>query len=203
MFLPGEERRHELDSQSRTTATPQSTYQVSAYTMYISYIRIYSCATGEGALLMASVGSNANLAVVARRHDLVKHMRTMMTPAYSSLDTNQQYKGLGTMVEALLGAIYEDSGEDVEPVRRAIERLGIYPTELRRQYHDWTPQYCAVTVEVAHSNQVMPIVPHAIHPSRIGTNLDQVSPDRTAELTIRAAVAASPDDQDKHSRSLE
>jgi hypothetical protein len=67
------------------------------------------------------VATNANLADVAKEIGLVRHIGSL-DPRIKER-TGEHH--LGTIVEALLGAIHEDSGKDVMPVRRAMHQMGL------------------------------------------------------------------------------
>ena len=71
--------------------------------------------------LVQHLVTNANLADVAKETGLVKHM-SFLNPKIKE-GTNEHV--LGTVVEALLGAIHEDSGKDMEAVRRAMHLMGL------------------------------------------------------------------------------
>lgn len=65
--------------------------------------------------------TNANLADITKETGLVEHM-SFLNPKIKE-KTNEHV--LGTVVEALLGAIHEDSGKDMEAVRRAMHMMGL------------------------------------------------------------------------------
>jgi hypothetical protein len=65
--------------------------------------------------------TNAKLADIAKETGLVKHV-SFLNPKIKE-KTNEHV--LGTVVEALLGAIHEDSGKDMEAVRRAMHMMGL------------------------------------------------------------------------------
>jgi hypothetical protein len=68
--------------------------------------------------------SNLHLSVVALENGLAKYVRQ------PDLEPSETYKGaternLGTIMEALLGAIHEDCGQDSRVVRSAMSRMGL------------------------------------------------------------------------------
>lgn len=67
------------------------------------------------------MATNANLADVAKEIGLVRHLGSL-DPRIKER-TNEHH--LGTIVEALLGAIHEDSGKDIAAVRRAMHQMGL------------------------------------------------------------------------------
>lgn len=71
--------------------------------------------------ILAQVVSNANLAETAKEIGLVRHM-SVLNPGIKDRGTDHI---LGTIVEALLGAIHEDSGKNMEAVRRAMYLMGL------------------------------------------------------------------------------
>lgn len=77
--------------------------------------------TGRVGDIINQVVTNANLADVAKETGLVRHM-SFLNPKIKE-KTNEHV--LGTVVEALLGAIHEDSGKDPEAVRRAMHMMGL------------------------------------------------------------------------------
>ena len=76
---------------------------------------------GRAGEIVSQVATNANLADVAKETGLVRHM-SLLDPKIKDR-TNDHI--LGTIVEALLGAIHEDSGKDMEAVRRAMHLMGL------------------------------------------------------------------------------
>ena len=78
--------------------------------------------------MAARVATNANLAKVAKETGLLKHLSTLDR----SSKTNKADHPLGTVVEALLGAIHEDSGKDMNAVRRAMNQMGLRLPEWYR-----------------------------------------------------------------------
>jgi hypothetical protein len=76
---------------------------------------------GRAGEIVSQVATNANLADVAKETGLVRHM-SFLDPKIKER-TNDHI--LGTIVEALLGAIHEDSGKNMEAVRRAMHLMGL------------------------------------------------------------------------------
>jgi hypothetical protein len=67
------------------------------------------------------VATNANLANVAKEIGLVKHIGILDLKTKERTNEHQ----LGTIMEALLGAIHEDSGKDIAAVRCAMHKMGL------------------------------------------------------------------------------
>ena len=76
--------------------------------------------TGTGNQLVQTIGCNANLAKVATRIGLDEYIVTAqgIVPPQSLL---------ATTMEAVLGAIDCDSGEDANAVRKAMNMVGLTP----------------------------------------------------------------------------
>jgi hypothetical protein len=72
------------------------------------------------------VVTNANLATIAKRTGLVRHIQSL-DPGTSKQTSDHK---LGTIVEALLGAIHEDSGKNNEAVRGAMHQMGLTLPDL-------------------------------------------------------------------------
>jgi dsRNA-specific ribonuclease len=67
--------------------------------------------------------SNQHLSVVALENGLAKYVGEVdLEP--SETYTGASERNLGTIMEALLGAIHEDCGQDSRVVRSAISRMG-------------------------------------------------------------------------------
>jgi dsRNA-specific ribonuclease len=75
---------------------------------------------GTGNQLVQSIGCNANLARVALRIGLDKYIVTAQ-------DIVPPQSLLATTMEAVLGAIDCDSGEDANAVRQAMYMVGLTP----------------------------------------------------------------------------
>lgn len=73
---------------------------------------------GRGNNLVSTLGSNANLSDVARRVGLEDHI--VVNPGHVGRVSD---KTLATTVEAVLGAVYLDSGKGLDVVRLAMARL--------------------------------------------------------------------------------
>lgn len=69
---------------------------------------------------LQAIAGNTNLARVGHECNLDAHIVTH--PGHRSAISN---KTLATTVEALLGAIFLDSGKDLEAVKTAMETMGI------------------------------------------------------------------------------
>lgn len=67
------------------------------------------------------MATNANLTDIARKVGLLQHLGALYPKILPG--TNEHY--VGTVMEALLGAIHEDSGKDIEAVRRAMYSMGL------------------------------------------------------------------------------
>lgn len=78
----------------------------------------HSWYTGNGNVLVSSIGSNANLAIVARDAGLDQHV--VLHPGHIGRISD---KTLATTIEALLGAVYLDAAKDVEAVGRTMALL--------------------------------------------------------------------------------
>lgn len=76
---------------------------------------------GRIGAIASAVATNANLAHVARGIGLVKHI-VILDPRIKERVNEHR---LGTIMEALLGAIHEDSGKDIGAVRRAMHQMGL------------------------------------------------------------------------------
>lgn len=74
----------------------------------------------SGSLCASWANSNEHLAVVATEIGLDKALTGKLEGS-----TSLSSKNLGTTMEALLGAIHEDSGKDPRPVRHAMSRMGL------------------------------------------------------------------------------
>lgn len=67
------------------------------------------------------MATNANLTDIARKIGLLQHLGVL----YPKIATGKNEHYVGTVMEALLGAIHEDSGKDIEAVRRAMYSMGL------------------------------------------------------------------------------
>lgn len=76
---------------------------------------------GTGNQLVQSIGSNANLAKVARKIGLDKYV--VLNPGQAL--TVPSERTLATTLEAVLGAIDCDSGENADAVRNAMKMIGL------------------------------------------------------------------------------
>jgi len=76
---------------------------------------------GKVGTKISPVVSNANLARIAKDTGLLKHIQ-VLDPSISAITSVHR---LGTIMEALVGAIHEDSGKDAEAVRGAMNRMGL------------------------------------------------------------------------------
>jgi dsRNA-specific ribonuclease len=93
---------------------------------------------GRIGAVASALATNANLANVANEIGLVKHIGLLDPRIKERVNEHR----LGTIMEALLGAIHEDSGKDIGAVRRAMHQMGLalplwYTTNLksyRRKY---------------------------------------------------------------------
>ncbi|KAK4545520.1 hypothetical protein LTR36_002870 [Oleoguttula mirabilis] len=80
---------------------------------------------GNGNAILSTVANNPNLAAVARRHGLDALVVT--NPGHCGpLSTNT----LATIVEALIGAVYLDSGKDLDTVKLALAGLELTPSNM-------------------------------------------------------------------------
>jgi ribonuclease-3 len=79
--------------------------------------------TGHGNNLVSTIGSNINLAATAREAGLEEHV--IVHPGHRG---NVSDKTLATTIEALLGAVYLDSGKNIEGVSNAMNLLGLKPS---------------------------------------------------------------------------
>ena len=75
---------------------------------------------GHGNNLVSSVGSNANLAIIARDADIDQHV--LLHPGHIGRVSD---KTLATTIEAILGAVYLDTAKDIEAVSRSMALLGL------------------------------------------------------------------------------
>lgn len=87
---------------------------------------------GRIGAIASALATNANLANVANEIGLVKHIGLLDPRIKERVNEHR----LGTIMEALLGAIHEDSGKDIGAVRRAMHQMGLalpiwYTTNLR------------------------------------------------------------------------
>lgn len=73
---------------------------------------------GRGNNLVSTIGSNANLAKVAREVGLDDHV--ILNPGHIGAVSD---KTLATTVEAILGAVYLDSDKDMDAVKTAMSQL--------------------------------------------------------------------------------
>lgn len=78
---------------------------------------------GVGNNLVSTVGSNARLAQTAREIGLGNHV--ILHPGHWGPISERT---LATTLEALLGAIYLDSGKDMNEVKTSMTMLGLTPT---------------------------------------------------------------------------
>lgn len=86
------------------------------------YIMLTYCVPGVGNQLVSSTGCNANLARVALKIGLDRHM--LFNPG-TSQGVLPSDRWLATTVEAVIGAIDCDSGESASAVRDAMKKIGL------------------------------------------------------------------------------
>lgn len=77
-------------------------------------------AKGHGNNLVSSIGSNANLAIIAR--DAGVDQQVHLNPGHIGKVSD---KTLATTIEAILGAIYLDTAKDTGAVKRSMDLLGL------------------------------------------------------------------------------
>jgi ribonuclease-3 len=75
---------------------------------------------GHGNNLVSTIGSNANLAIVARDAGIDQHV--ILNPGHIGRVSD---KTLATTIEAILGAVYLDTAKDTEAVKRTMTLLGL------------------------------------------------------------------------------
>ena len=85
------------------------------------YLSLLTDGTGYVSGLVSRLVTNANLATMAKDIGLVTHVGLLD----HNIDKASSDKTLGTLMEALVGAIHEDSGKDTEAVRTAMHRMGL------------------------------------------------------------------------------
>jgi dsRNA-specific ribonuclease len=83
----------------------------------VSYLHVIEAGNG----LSSSVGSNRNLDRCGRENGLDK----FITPHPSFVEGTIPPRTMSATVEALIGAVFLDSGENLEAVKRAMKGLGL------------------------------------------------------------------------------
>ena len=77
-----------------------------------------------------AISSNDELSVLGRGLGL-------QTCIQNSVTNSQEISPymMGTAVEAVVGAVYMDSGKDLEVVRSLLERIGVLTTDIESELH--------------------------------------------------------------------
>ena len=90
--------------------------------MRICYSPVFNLFIGSGDLIVQQVANNTNLSTIGRQNGLAAYINT--NPSQEGLISE---KTLTNTVEALLGAVYLDSGNDLNAVKLVMRALGLGP----------------------------------------------------------------------------
>ena len=83
---------------------------------------VFNLVIGSGDLIVQQVANNTNLSTIGRQNGLAAYVNT--NPSQGGVISE---KTLATTVEALLGAVYLDSGNDLNAVKSVMRALGLGP----------------------------------------------------------------------------
>ena len=92
------------------------------FSMRLCYLPTFNLSKGNGDDIIQRVANNSNLSMIGRQNGLAAFINT--NPSQGGMVSE---KILANTVEALLGAAYLDSGNDLNAVKSVMQALGLGP----------------------------------------------------------------------------